>query len=114
MEHEGTADRREPPRDHVEGDRFMETDVIDEHWKSRDTWMRLAFILIMAMLLGLAWIVGAAVVVLQFGCVVFTGEPKKELARTGAQIAAYSAEIIQYMTFNRDDRPFPFDREWPG
>lgn len=107
------AGGHEPPRDHAEGDRFTESESIDEHWKSRDTWVRLAFILIMALLLGLAWMVGAVVVVLQFGWVLFTGGPKKELSRTGAQIATYSAEIVQYMTFNRDDRPFPFDRDWP-
>ena len=114
MQQEHTADRDEQPKDHVESDRFTETDVIDEHWKSREIWVRLAFTLIMAVLLGLAWAVGAVVVVLQFGWVLFTGEPKRELTRTGAQLAAYTAEIIEYMTFNREDRPFPFDREWPG
>jgi len=114
MQHDSTLGRNEPPKDHAEGDRFDETGIIEEHWRSRSTWVRLAFMLIMCVLLGLAWAVCGVVVLLQFLWVLFYGEPKKELSRTGAQIAAYSSQIIEYVTFNRDDRPFPFDREWPA
>jgi hypothetical protein len=32
----------------------------------------------------------------------------------GQSIAAYIYESIRYLTFNTDDRPFPFGSPWPS
>jgi hypothetical protein len=109
----------ETPKDHVDererrGADSPEESSLEENLKSRATWLRLLFMVIVALLLGLAGTVGGAVVVLQFFWVLFTGEPKPELSKLGRQIAAYYGEAIEFLTFNREDRPFPFDNEWPA
>lgn len=107
------------PKDHVDdagtgNGQERRQESVEDRLKSRSTWLRLLFMIIMFVLLGLAGAVGTAVVVLQFFWVLFTGETKPELERLGRQIAAYYAETIEYLTFNREERPFPFDRDWPA
>ncbi|MGB5259977.1 MAG: DUF4389 domain-containing protein [Gammaproteobacteria bacterium] len=29
-------------------------------------------------------------------------------------MATYTYQIINYLTFNTEDRPFPFDLDWPA
>lgn len=77
-------------------------------------WQRLVFMVVMAMLFGLGVTVGTVVVVLQFFWVLFTGEKKKELESVGRQLGEYAKEIALYMTFNTEERPFPFDLDWPA
>ena len=58
--------------------------------------------------------VGSVVVVLGFLMVLFTGEVNRELRGVGQSIATYIYENIRYLTFNSDQRPFPFGGEWPS
>ena len=103
------------PKDHVEGD-FRDTGDggLEARLKSGSTWLRLLFMLLTMILFGLANMVGCVVVVLQFFWVLFTGETKKELTRVGHQLALYAGEIIDFLTYNTEERPFPFDRDWPS
>jgi len=87
---------------------------VEENLKSRATWTRLLFMVISYVLVSLASIVGMAVVVLGFLMVLFTGEVNRELREVGQSIATYIYENIRYLTFNTDERPFPFGREWPS
>ena len=103
----------EPPKDHVDEPGHY-ADDFDAGTDSKATWQRLLFMVVMAMLFGLGVTVGAVVVVLQFFWVLFTGETKQELASVGRQLGEYAREIALYMTFNTEERPFPFDRAWPG
>jgi len=42
------------------------------------------------------------------------GEVNEELRDVGHSIATYMYEIIRYLTFNTDDKPFPFGTAWPS
>jgi hypothetical protein len=57
--------------------------------------------------------VATAVVALGFLWVLFTGEPNPQLKSTGASLAAYLSQVVRYLTFNSNEKPFPFDAEWP-
>ena len=103
----------EPPKDHVDEPGHYEDDF-DFAASSRANGQRLVFMVVMAMLFGLGVAVGSLVVVLQFFWVLFTGETKRELSLVGRQLGEYGKEIVLYMTFNTDQRPFPFDRDWPA
>ena len=81
--------------------------------KSRSTWLRLFFMLVMVLLYSVSRVVVTAVVVLQFFWVLFTGETNKRLENLGQALATYTYQIICYLTFNTDERPFPFDADWP-
>ncbi len=87
---------------------------IEENLRNRSTWKRFLFMIVVAVLFWLGVIVGIIVILLQFLWVLFTGRTKKEFSAVGRQLAEYSREIVLYMSFNTDERPFPFDRDWPS
>ena len=103
-----------PPADHA----FVEEDEsgkpIEENLKSRATWTRFLFMVLSYVLVSLAGMVGSVVVVLGFLMVLFTGEVNRELRGVGQSIAAYIYENVRYLTFNTDERPFPFGGKWPS
>jgi hypothetical protein len=108
-----------PPKDHAPPDasesseRSDERSSFDTNIRSRSTWLRLLFMLVMIALLIIAQIVGAAVVLIQFCYKLFTGSTHKPLTELGQALATYLYEIARYLTFNTDTRPFPFDASWP-
>ena len=87
---------------------------MEEHLRNRSTWKRFLFMIVVAVLFWLGVIVGLMVILLQFLWVLFTGRTKKEFSAVGRQLAEYSREIVLYLSFNTDERPFPFDRDWPS
>ena len=107
-----------PPADHVITDdkpEGQETSApLEENIKSRSTWMRLLFMAVFYVLATLASAVGSVVVVLGFFWVLFTGEKNRQLQQAGQVVAGYIYEIIRYLTFNTDERPFPLGGEWPS
>ena len=102
----------EPPKDHVDESGEYEDDFSGDV-ENKANWQRLVFMIVMALIFGLGVTVATIVVVLQFFWVLFTGETKKELASVGRQLGEYGKQIALYMTFNTEERPFPFDRDWP-
>lgn len=102
-----------PPADHA----FVEDKEpgkIEKNVKSRATWTRFLFMVLCCLFVWLASLVGFVVVVLGFLMVLFTGEVNRELRGVGQSIAAYIYESVRYLTFNTDDRPFPFGNPWPS
>ncbi len=87
---------------------------ISENIKSKSIWMRLVFMLIVALLYSVSRIVVTAVIAFQFFWVLFTGENNAKLQSFGVSLADYTYQIILYLTFNTEERPFPFDLEWPS
>ncbi len=87
---------------------------IEQNLKSRSTWLRLVFMCIFALLIGLVGMVGGFVVVLGFLWVLFTGEINQQLQQVGRSLAQYIAEIVLYLTYNSEQKPFPLGGEWPS
>ncbi len=107
------------PTDHVvdesgDADTAERSPAIEDNLKSRSTWLRLVFMFVFYVLGSVATLVASVVIVLGFLWVLFTGETNEQLKRTGQGIATYLAQIIEYLTYNSDVRPFPFDAEWPA
>ncbi len=76
------------------------------------TWLRGLFML----LFGIAFYVGefllGVIAVVQFLAALFSGRPLDRLCYFGAQLAAWMGEIVAFLTFASDARPFPF-APWP-
>ena len=107
----------EQPRDHVERDDGVAREGfndLEQNVKSRSTWLRLVFMLIFFALYAISRFVVFAVVILQFLWVLFTAETNDKLVKLGQSLATYTYQIVIYLTFNSDSKPFPFDREWPA
>jgi hypothetical protein len=78
----------------------------------RETLLRGLLIILFAIIYSIAELVVGAVVLLQFGFVLITGERNAKLLELGARTSTYIYQILQYVTFNADTRPFPFS-DWP-
>lgn len=105
------------PMDHVPPDAVAgesrSSSNLEENVKQKSTWLRLFFMVVLALIYGLSRFVIGTVVIIQFFYVLLTGETKDELKAFGHSLAIYSFEIVDYLTFNNDVKPFPFDGAWP-
>lgn len=73
-----------------------------------DTWLRLVFILLFWFLLTVVgWVLGAVIVV-QFFIVLFDGKRNAQLADFGNRLGTYLKDMVLYLTFNSEEKPFPF------
>jgi hypothetical protein len=105
-----------PPRDHAPEEERPDDGAhhgLEENLKSKSTWRRLLFMIIFMIIWGISRFVVGAVVVLQFLWVLFAGETNSRLTEFGQSLATYTYQIVLYLTFNTEQRPWPF-ADWPG
>jgi hypothetical protein len=76
------------------------------------TWMRLVYMILFVVAFNVAEIVLGAVVLAQFLFQLFTGRPNERLRTLGQGLGAYIYEIIVFLSYHSDDKPFPFGH-WP-
>jgi Flp pilus assembly protein TadB len=86
----------------------MKENVTDSH-----VWMRLLFMLLFAFIYSVAEVVLMAVVTFQFLAVLFTSDKNERLLDFGRQLSTFIYQMLRYLTFNSEERPFPFD-DWPS
>lgn len=77
-----------------------------------NTWIRFAYMLLFALLLMAARLIVGVVVVVQFVIVLVTGKDNQNLRNLGQGLGKWAYQAIMFLTFNSDNKPFPFD-EWP-
>ena len=75
-------------------------------------WQRGIYMLLFGFLLGVAKFVVFTVVVLQFLFVLFTKSPNTQLLTLGCSLGSYIYQIVQFLTFNSENHPYPFS-DWP-
>jgi len=104
-----------PPKDHV-ADNYEERPKsnLEKNISSGATWLRLFFMVVVFLLWTVSRIVIGVVVLLQFFHVLLTAEINDKLRHLGEQLARYSYQIVAYLTYNTEHRPFPFDLDWPS
>jgi len=85
---------------------------IKENLKQQSTWIRGIYMLMFTLFYSVSEIVLFAVVLVQFLLNLFTGESNPRLLKLGQSLATYIYQIIQFLTFNSDYRPYPFGA-WP-
>ena len=102
-----------PPSSSGSGNGQQQPVPVKENMKSRSTWRRLFFMLVVILLYSVSRVVVSVVVLLQFFWVLFTAQTNRPLESFGQSLATYTYQIIRYLTFNTEERPFPFDLEWP-
>ena len=85
---------------------------IKENVKNPDVWLRGLFILIFGVILYFAVILVWLVVVFQFVTKLLTGEVNRQVADFNDGLLRYISLILGYITFQSDDKPFPFS-PWP-
>ena len=81
---------------------------VKENLKENTSWMRILYTIIFVIIFNIVEMVVAAVVVFQLLVLLFTGEENQRLVRFGSLLSQYAYRVLQYMTFNTDEKPFPF------
>ena len=85
---------------------------IKDNIKEPSIWMRGLYMLLFAIFYSLAEIVLFAVVIFQFILKLVTGETNERLLALGQSFATYIYQIIQFLNFNSEQKPYPFT-VWP-
>ena len=98
--------------DHVENGSSPGEEV-KENLKSRGTWLRLAYMVLFALLFYIAEIVLIVVALLQFAWKLLSGDTNARLTTLGEELGRYLYQIVRFLTFNSEEMPFPF-ADWPG
>lgn len=83
-----------------------------ENVTSQATWLRALSMLLFVFIFYVAEIVLVAVAVLQLLIAIFTGMPNARLLRFGQDLASFIYQVVRFLTYNSDERPFPFG-DWP-
>jgi hypothetical protein len=87
-------------------------DTTQQHFKNISTWTRGAFILLFAITFWIVKLAVWAIVVFQFGHALLTGKLNDQLLGISRALVAFMNQILLYVTYTTDTRPFPF-ADWP-
>ena len=105
------------PIDHVppaaDSTAEKERSDLERNITAKATWLRFLFMVVFGLIYGLSRLVIAAVVVIQFFHVLFSGETNSRLLTFGRSLAIYTFELVEYLTFNSETKPFPLGADWP-
>jgi hypothetical protein len=85
---------------------------VKENAKNVDTWLRGLFIIIFGVIFYVLYFVIWVLVVFQFLTKVVTGELNKNLGQLSESLTSFAFQILLYITFQSEERPFPFS-PWP-
>ena len=80
--------------------------------QSKSTWVRVLYMLLFVLAYSAAEFVLGVTVVIQVIIKLVTGSLNERLKTFGKQISVYIYDVLNFLTFNTEDKPFPFD-EWP-
>jgi hypothetical protein len=89
----------------------LESTEIQTHLKNIGTWQRIFFMLIFAVILDVVGILLWAVVLVQILTNLISGSPNRNLLKFARSLSVYVYRIILFVTYNSDERPFPFS-DW--
>lgn len=76
------------------------------------SWMRLAYMLIYALLLHVAGVVMWVLCTLQFLFSLITGKDNDNLRSLGGSTAVFFHQALDFLSYNTEQKPFPF-APWP-
>ena len=77
------------------------------------TWMRLIYIILFTITFNVAEVVVAVITIVQFFTVLLSGgTPNKRLQDFGRTLGTYLRQVVSFLTYESDDKPFPIG-EWP-
>ena len=85
----------------------------DPKLKKGDHWLRLFLALLyFGVIFYLVRVLVGIVLIMQFVLIAFIGKTNRRLIEFTADLNRFSYHALQFVTWNSDDRPFPFS-DWP-
>jgi hypothetical protein len=86
----------------------MDTEELKENVVQSSKWIRILFVIAFYFVYYLAALLLGLFAVLQFLFHLFTNEPNKNLTKVGVGFRNYMVQIINYVTYQTTEKPFPF------
>jgi len=83
-------------------------DDIVENLKQPTQWFRIAFMLALAVALYLAGLVLTLLIIAQALFGLLTGADNRNLRELGAALTGYVRQVLDFLTYNSEFKPFPF------
>lgn len=80
---------------------------------SPEYWLRGIFMVLFVAIACVASYVVLVLVVIQFLFALITGSSEERLQAFGGQLSQYLFQILRFITFNDEQKPFPFN-DWPN
>ena len=97
----------------VKEEEKINTEEIKENVFKQGKWLRLHFVLLFLFIYTWAYVVLWLVAILQFLFNLFTNSPNSNLSKLGAGFRVYMVQIINFVTYQEQEKPFPFS-EFPS
>ncbi len=91
----------------------MDTEDLKRELSVTDKWVRLLFIVLYVVLWQVAEIVLGVTVVVQFLWTLFGGAPNPSLRDFGQRLGVWLHQVVDYLTYVADERPWPCGLDWP-
>ncbi|MGV0005186.1 MAG: DUF4389 domain-containing protein [Candidatus Porifericomitaceae bacterium WSBS_2022_MAG_OTU9] len=80
----------------------------------RDDWIRVVFMIVYMIIFHVAFTMLLwALVLAQFACRIVMGKANDSLARAGVQLSDYSRDIIRFVSYKSETKPWPFSDSKP-
>ncbi len=76
--------------------------------RDKNIWMRGLYMLLFVIAYAIAETVLTFIVIFQFLAALFTGRVNEALLKFSSHLSAYIYEILRFITFNSETRPYPF------
>jgi hypothetical protein len=87
--------------------------TLKEKIAAQDKWIRLIFMVLFSLLVyWVVFLVIWAATAFQFLYSLFVGTPNQVLLPFTASLSEYVKQIVMYLTYNSEEKPFPF-MPWP-
>ena len=74
----------------------------------KDKWMRLLYMVLFGFIGYMIRFVALILIVLQFFTVLFTGTSNATLLQLGQVLSTYTYQILLFLTYNSEEKPYPF------
>ena len=91
----------------------MENEEIKKNLQNSNTWLRGFYMFLFIILYGIAETLIIAISLFQFAHHLIGKSPNQRLLEFGKSTSIYIYEIMQYLTYNSEKKPFPLS-EWPS
>jgi hypothetical protein len=80
----------------------------------KNKWLRLLFMIIYAIVLYvLMHLVIGLIALVQFLISLVTGKVNKDILAFSKSLNTYLYQVMQYLTYNEEAKPFPLGEPWP-
>ena len=87
-------------------------DELKQNIKERKTWLRGLYMLLFLIFYSVAKVTVFAIIAFQFVLSLLTGKTNEKLVVLGQSLSTYLYQILMFLTFNREQHPYPFS-DWP-